>query len=152
MIEGVAFVCFELTGTYHSADTSPQSPRLTTAMNLIVEYWEPDINPAICITLGLACLGLANGVNVRWYGEIGEVTSRLHVVQVDMQNSGSAFSKSSYCLACSSSHSSPWWAVTRNTTHTGSASGKTRGCSRAPTRGNDSRGCGARLCGLRLPL
>jgi amino acid transporter len=55
VIQGVAFVCFEL-----------------TALNVLVEYWAESLNPAICISAGLVGLGIANGISVRWYGEIGE--------------------------------------------------------------------------------
>lgn len=54
VIQGIAFVCFEL-----------------TAFNVLVSYWAPNLNPAICISAGLVALGLANGINVRLYGEIG---------------------------------------------------------------------------------
>ena len=55
MIQGIAFVCFEL-----------------TAFNVLVAYWAPDLNPAICISAGLVALAVANGINVRLFGEIGE--------------------------------------------------------------------------------
>lgn len=57
VIQGIAFVCFEL-----------------TALNVLVEYWA-EINPAICISAGLVGLAVANGISVRWYGEIGESSS-----------------------------------------------------------------------------
>jgi hypothetical protein len=40
------------------------------AMQVVIQYWHPDVNPAITITLGLAGLCAANGISVRLYGEI----------------------------------------------------------------------------------
>ncbi|WWD16932.1 hypothetical protein CI109_101364 [Kwoniella shandongensis] len=40
-----------------------------TAFNVLVEYWAPDLNPAVCISAGLAGLLAVQVVNVRVYGE-----------------------------------------------------------------------------------
>lgn len=41
-------------------------------MNVLVAYWSPDLHPAVCISAGIAGFGLANAIDVRYYGEIGE--------------------------------------------------------------------------------
>ncbi len=51
----MAFVCFEL-----------------TALNVLIEYWAPGLNPAIVISVGIVLLAAANGVSVKVYGEVGE--------------------------------------------------------------------------------
>ncbi|KAL1407891.1 general amino acid permease agp2 [Vanrija albida] len=51
-ISQVALICSEL-----------------TAFNIIVAYWDPNLNPAICIATGLVLLVIVQVVNVRVYGE-----------------------------------------------------------------------------------
>ena len=48
-----ALVCFEL-----------------TAFNVLVGYWKDDLNPAICISVGLALFAVIQLYSVRWFGEI----------------------------------------------------------------------------------
>jgi amino acid transporter len=38
---------------------------------VVVQYWAPDLNPAIVITIGLIGLIAANGFSARVYGEVG---------------------------------------------------------------------------------
>ncbi|WVQ77773.1 hypothetical protein IAR50_007463 [Cryptococcus sp. DSM 104548] len=40
-----------------------------TSFNVLVAYWAPDLNPAICISVGLVLLLAVQVVNVRVYGE-----------------------------------------------------------------------------------
>jgi hypothetical protein len=112
VIQGIAFVCFEL-----------------TAFNVLVSYWAPNLNPAICISAGLVALGLANGINVRLYGEIGVYTVAHSVPLAYRQSSGSPSSRSSSSSACSSSRSSRCWVGTPCTTDTASDTGRTPVCS-----------------------
>jgi amino acid transporter len=50
------------------------------AMHVVLQYWHPDLNPAITISCGLAGLALANGISVRVYGEIEFWISILKVI------------------------------------------------------------------------
>lgn len=45
---------------------------LNQALHVVVQYWAPDLSPAVMITTGLVGLILANGFSARVYGEIGE--------------------------------------------------------------------------------
>jgi amino acid permease len=45
---------------------------LNQALHVVVQYWAPDLSPAVMITTGLVGLILANGFSSRVYGEIGE--------------------------------------------------------------------------------
>ncbi|KAK8864742.1 hypothetical protein IAR55_001998 [Kwoniella newhampshirensis] len=40
-----------------------------TAFNVLVEYWDPNLNPAVCISAGLVGLLCVQVINVRVYGE-----------------------------------------------------------------------------------
>ncbi|WVQ80706.1 hypothetical protein IAT38_002811 [Cryptococcus sp. DSM 104549] len=53
VITQFALICFEL-----------------TSINVIVEYWKDDLNPAILISACLVVLFLVNIWSVRWFGEI----------------------------------------------------------------------------------
>lgn len=52
---------------------SPLATDASAAFNIIVAYWDPTLNPAICIATGLVLLVIVQVVNVRVYGESGEV-------------------------------------------------------------------------------
>jgi amino acid permease len=86
ILGGISFVCFELTGTRFSAPLvfflhRSLVRRLTSpAMHVVLQYWHPDLNPAITISCGLAGLALANGISVRVYGEIEFWISILKVI------------------------------------------------------------------------
>jgi amino acid transporter len=41
-----------------------------TAFNVIAQYWAPDLNPAICISVGLVLFALIQLYSVRWFGEV----------------------------------------------------------------------------------
>ena len=64
VLGGISFVCFELTGGF------ALHANLISALHVVIQYWHPDLNPAITISLGLAGLVVANGISVRLYGEI----------------------------------------------------------------------------------
>lgn len=49
-------------------------------MHVVIQYWHPDLNPAVTITCGLVGLCLANGISVRVYGEIEFWISILKVI------------------------------------------------------------------------
>lgn len=49
-------------------------------MHVVLQYWHPDLNPAITITCGLVGLAAANGISVRVYGEIEFWISILKVI------------------------------------------------------------------------
>jgi amino acid transporter len=53
VITQLALVCFEL-----------------NAINVVVAYWAPNLNPAILIACGLVLLGALNLYSVRWFGEV----------------------------------------------------------------------------------
>lgn len=41
-----------------------------TAINLVVQFWAPDLHPAICISVALVLLGLINLWSVKFFGEV----------------------------------------------------------------------------------
>lgn len=70
---------------------SVSSTLLTEALHVVIQYWAPDLNPAITITTGLVLLILANGFSARVYGEIGECVQeagRLIVRVLDLHTQG----------------------------------------------------------------
>lgn len=67
-------MCFELTGKLLLA-ASVVTSLLTVALQVVVQFWAPNLNPAVVLTTGLVGLILANGFSARVYGEIGTLTS-----------------------------------------------------------------------------
>jgi amino acid transporter len=80
ILGGISFVCFELTGKSLGLDTCSVRRLTSSAMHVVLQYWHPDLNPAITISCGLAGLALANGISVRVYGEIEFWISILKVI------------------------------------------------------------------------